>query len=75
MRSEQCTPGRGTSLLELDVNTFRGDLEFAALDDLDGFNRTVGNSLGVFNLLDNVITLKNLTEHDVLSIEPTRKVY
>lgn len=58
--------------LEVDVNTFRGNLKLAALDDLDGLNRLIARcGLGVLDLLDNLVALEDFTEDDVAAIEPT----
>jgi hypothetical protein len=57
--------------LELNVNTFRGDIKLAALGDLDSLDGAVcRSSLGVLDLLDNLVAFKDLTEDDVLAIEP-----
>lgn len=57
--------------LEFRVNTFRWDLELSALGDLDCLYGLVASSLGdVFDLLDNLVSLKNLAEDDVAAIEP-----
>jgi len=62
-------------LLELNVNTFRGNLKLATLGDLDSFDGLVSSaSLGVFNLLDNFVALEDLTEDNVSAIEPTRDI-
>lgn len=59
--------------LELNVNTFRGDIKLAALGDLDSLDGSVRrSSLAVLDLLDNFVALKNLAEDNVLAIEPTR---
>lgn len=53
------------------MNTFRGDIKLAALGDLDRLDGSVGTaSLGVLDLLDDVVALEDLTEDDVLAIEP-----
>jgi hypothetical protein len=58
--------------LEVDVNTFRGDLKLAALDDLDSLDRLIARcGLGVLDLLDNLVALEDFTEDDVAAIEPT----
>lgn len=57
--------------LELDVNTFRGDLELAALGNLDGLLGLVaGEGLGQLDLLDDLVALNDLAEDDVLAVEP-----
>ena len=57
--------------LEFRVNTFRWDLELSALGNLDSLDGLVARSLGdVLDLLDDVISLKNLAENDVAAIEP-----
>lgn len=58
-------------LLELNVNTFGGNLKLATLGDLDSFDGLVSSgSLGVLNLLDNFVALEDLTEDNVSAIEP-----
>lgn len=54
------------------MDTFRGDGELAALDDLDLLDWAV-ICLGwdVLDLLYNVIALKDLAEDDVTTIQPT----
>lgn len=53
------------------MNTFRWYLELAALGNLDRFGGPVSGALGdVLNLLDNVETLKDLSEDNVAAIEP-----
>ena len=57
--------------LKLDVNTFRGDLELAALGDLDRLGRLVTCALlAVLDLLHDVVALKDLAEDDVASVKP-----
>lgn len=57
--------------LELDVNTFRGDLELAALGNLDGLLGLVaGEGLGQLDPLDDLVALNDLAEDDVLAVEP-----
>jgi hypothetical protein len=57
--------------LELNVNTFRGDIKLAALGNLDSLDGSVRrSSLGVLDLLDNLVALEDFTEDDVLAIEP-----
>lgn len=72
MRARQRTGAKQECcLLELNVNTFRGDIKLAALGDLDRLDGSVGTaSLGVLDLLDDVVALEDLTEDDVLAIEP-----
>jgi len=53
------------------VNTFRRNLQLAALDNLDRLLRLVaGLSLDVLDLVDNVVALEDLAEDDVTAIEP-----
>jgi hypothetical protein len=52
------------------VDTFFWYWEFSALCDLDGDSRAVAGLLGdVFDLLDDVVTLQDFAEDDVLAIE------
>ena len=56
------------------MNTFRWDLELAALGDLDRQGRLVAaSSLRVLDLVDDLITLKDLAEDDVSAVEPPRQ--
>jgi hypothetical protein len=56
------------------VNTFRGDRELAALGNVDGLLGLVARVRGrVLDLLDNVVALKDLTEDDVATVEPTNQ--
>ena len=58
-------------ILELNVNTFCGNLKFTTLDNLDGGKRLVtGGSLDVLDLVDNVVALEDLSEDDVTSVQP-----
>lgn len=58
--------------LKLHVDTFRGNLELAALGDLDRLSRSITSAgLGVLDLLDDIVALEDLAENDVLAIEPT----
>lgn len=58
-------------ILELNVNTFCGNLEFTTLDNLDGGKGLVtGGSLEVLDLVDNVVALEDLSEDDVTSVQP-----
>jgi hypothetical protein len=58
--------------LELDMNTFGGNLKLAALDDLDGVDRLVSaRSLKVLDLVDYVIALEDLAEDNVTAVKPT----
>lgn len=53
------------------MQTFCGDLELAALGDGDSILRLVAASLRhVLDLLDDLITLKDFAEDDVLAIQP-----
>lgn len=54
------------------MDTFGRDLKLARLDNLDGLNRLVaGGLLDVLDLVNDLVTLENLAENDVLAIEPT----
>lgn len=54
------------------MDTFRGDGELAALDDLDLLDwAVICLSWDILNLLYNVIALKDLAEDDVTTIQPT----
>lgn len=54
------------------MDTFRGDLQLAALDNLDGLDRLVARGgLGVLDLLYNVVALEDLAEDNVAAVEPT----
>lgn len=56
---------------ELGSNTFFRDLELATLGNLDGLLRLVASTLRkVLNLVDDVVTLEDLTEDNVTAIEP-----
>ena len=60
---------RGIS--QFHVNTFRGDLQLAALGDLDRLDGLVAAGGGVLlDLLHDIVALENLAENDMLSIEP-----
>ena len=53
------------------MNTFRRDLELAALGNLDGLSGLIaGEGLGVLDLLDDFVALEDLAEDDVSAIEP-----
>ena len=53
------------------MNTFRRNLQLAALDNLDRLLRLVaGLSLDVLDLVDNVVALEDLAKDDVTAIEP-----
>ena len=57
--------------LELHVDTFRRDLQLAALGNLDCLNRLVARSgLDVLDLLDDVVALEDLAEDNVTAVEP-----
>ena len=68
--------GRGNrreGALKLHVNTFRGDLQLAALGDLDRLDGLVaGLGLGALNLLHHIKALENLAKDDVAAIEPAK---
>ncbi|KAI9158783.1 hypothetical protein HJFPF1_06781 [Paramyrothecium foliicola] len=64
----------GAECLELDVNTFRRDLELSALGNLDRLNGFVaGQGLGVLNLVNEFVALEDLAEDNVSAIEPPGK--
>ena len=53
------------------MDTFSRDLQLAALDDLDGLGGLVARlGLGVLDLLNDLIALKNLAKDNVSAIEP-----
>jgi hypothetical protein len=53
------------------VDTFFGDLQLAALGDLDRLERLVARRcLGVLDLLHDVVALEDLAEDDVTAVEP-----
>jgi hypothetical protein len=57
--------------LKVDMQTFCGNLELAALGDCDALLGLVAAALGhVLDLLDDLVALKDLAEDDVLAIEP-----
>jgi len=57
--------------LEFRAFTFFGHLELAALGDLDCLRRLVARALGhVLDLVDDLEALEDLTEDNVLSVEP-----
>lgn len=57
------------------MNTFRRDLNLAALGDLYSLNRLVAClGRGKLNLLDDIVALKHLAENDVSAIEPTMEL-
>lgn len=61
--------------LELNVNTFCGNLEFTTLDNLDGGKGLVtGGGLEVLDLVDNVVALEDLAEDDVTSVQPPKQL-
>lgn len=54
------------------MDTFFGDLQLAALSDLDSLDGLVARLGGdVLDLLDDLIALKDLAENDVAAIKPT----
>lgn len=54
------------------MDTFRRDLQLAALDDLDRLDRPVARlGLDVLDLLHDVVALENLTEDDMTAVQPT----
>ena len=64
---------RRHSGLEFDVNTFRGDLELAALGYLDSLGGFItGGGFSVLDLLDKLITLKDLAKNNVAAVEPAK---
>jgi hypothetical protein len=53
------------------VDTFCGHLQLAALGDLDCLHRLVARGgLDLLDLLDDVVSIKDLAEDDVAAIEP-----
>jgi len=53
------------------VNTFRWYLELSALGNLDSLARLVSSTLGhIFNLLHNLVSLKDLSKDNVAAVEP-----
>lgn len=53
------------------MSTFRGHHQLAALSDLDGFNGLVtAGGLEVLDLVDDLPSLEDLAEDNVLAIEP-----
>jgi hypothetical protein len=62
-------------VLELNVNTFRRDFKLAALGNLNGLSRLIVRpGLGVLDLLDDLVTLKDLAENDVSAIKPAAMI-
>lgn len=61
----------GQHTLEFHVDTFFGHRQLSALNDLDRLLGLVAGVLvDVLDLLDDVVALENLTEDDVLAVEP-----
>lgn len=59
--------------LKLNMNTFGRDLELATLGDLDSLLGLVaGKLLDVLDLVDDLVTLEDLSEDNMASIEPTK---
>jgi hypothetical protein len=57
--------------LELDVNTFGGNLQLATLGDLDVLDWLVtSGGLELLNLVNNVVAFEDFAENDVSAIEP-----
>lgn len=57
------------------MNTFRPDLNLAALGDLYSLNRLVAClGRGILNLLDDIVALEHLAENDVSAIKPTMEL-
>lgn len=52
------------------MNTFFGNRQLSALDNLDREVGFVAGSLDVLDLLDDVVALKDLAEDDVLAVQP-----
>lgn len=53
------------------MNTFRGNLQFTTLGDLDRLCRLVSRTLGdVLDSVDHLVTLKDLAKDNVAAIEP-----
>lgn len=60
--------------LELSVNTFGGNLQFAALGNLDSLHGLVArSSLEVLDLVNDVVALEDFAENDVAAIQPARQ--
>lgn len=72
-RSKGCMYRAGR--LELHVNTFFGNRKLSAVGDLDSLDRFVAGALvDALDLLDDVVTLENLAEDDVATIQPTAEI-
>lgn len=57
---------------EFYVDTFRWDLQLAALGNLDCLDGLVARlGLDILNLLNNIVTLEDLAKDDVSVIEPS----
>ena len=57
------------------MNTFRGDLQLATLDNLDSIDRLVAAACrGVLDLLYDIIALEDFAEDDVTTVEPAEPV-
>jgi hypothetical protein len=53
------------------VDTFSWDFKLAALGNLDNLDRLIAaSSRGVFDLLDDFVTLEDLAEDDVTTVKP-----
>lgn len=53
------------------MDTFIGDGQLAGLGDLDRFDGAIARlSLGLLDLLDDIVALDDLAEDDVTAIEP-----
>jgi hypothetical protein len=58
--------------LEVDVNTFRGHLKLATLDNLDGIDGLIAREgLCSLDFLDNFVAFEDFAEDDVAAIKPT----
>lgn len=65
----------GVGCLELNVNTFCGDLKFTALNNLDGGKRLVSvSSLDVLDLVDDIVALEDLAEDNMTAVQPTARL-
>jgi hypothetical protein len=68
-RTEQ--RGQVDTALKFHVDTFWGNLQLAALGDLDRLNGLVAwCGLSLLDLLDDLVALEDLAEDDVTAIEP-----
>lgn len=57
------------------MNTFGRDLEFATLGDLDSLLGLIARKLlNVLDLVDDIVTLEDLSEDNVAAVEPTNEI-